>query len=68
MAETNCKCIDHLNSHLAEHNTKLDVMFQFGSGQASPVIAVSKIEKRGKKPVTIAPTFCPFCGHKYKWK
>lgn len=65
-----CNCIEHMDAKLAEYNTKLGVTFAFrrdGSSSTFPAIMTEKIEKRVRKgPAIAAPTFCPFCGERYR--
>jgi hypothetical protein len=59
----NCKCIAEANRRLKEHNTEL-VLSLFGG---LPSMAASKIDSKVRKgPVRLIPTFCPFCGKKYR--
>lgn len=66
-----CACIEEFDRKLAPHNTRIaPALLRFGDGswETRPVIVGEQIERgRGKKKaVTIAPTFCPFCGIRYE--
>lgn len=67
-----CDCISEMDELLAEHNTRLAVQFLFRErgSVARPVVASERVQTgRGtKKPVTVVPNFCPFCGLKYPSK
>lgn len=64
-----CDCIEALDDQLAERNTRLSTLLVLsGPVGVLPYIATEQIERgRGKpKAVTIFPTFCPFCGVRYR--
>lgn len=65
-----CDCIDLINTSLAERNSKLDVGFTFGHegrpGYSFPALSTSKINTRNRDRAGAIPTFCPFCGIKYR--
>lgn len=65
-----CACIDEMNAKLADYNTKLGLTLGFGrdgSTYTFPCLHTEKIEKRVRKgPAIAVPSFCPFCGEKYK--
>lgn len=65
-----CDCMSEMDAKLAEHNTKLQVTFGFGRDGSTwllPLLGTEKIERRVRKgPALAIPTFCPFCGVKYK--
>lgn len=65
-----CDCIEKLDAHLAEHNSKIEVGFTFGTaerpGYVFPAIRTEKIDKRSRVKKGVIPTFCPFCGTKYR--
>ncbi len=65
-----CKCIEVLDTKLAERNSKLEVGFTFGTeerpGYAFPYIPTEKINKKNRDKAGVIPTFCPFCGVKYR--
>lgn len=64
-----CDCITTVNTHLAEHNTRLTEAIVFGRRSELPTIMLQTevIEKkRGAKPTSMFLTFCPFCGLKYE--
>ena len=66
----NCKCVSRINEHLAEQNLALDTVFINVMTTFDCTLAVgthwkdSTKKVRGKKPITIIVTFCPFCGKK----
>lgn len=64
-----CNCITTVNKLLSTRNTKLGLTFVFSDPISDlPTLVVEQIEKgRGKaKAVAMLPSFCPFCGTKYK--
>ena len=64
-----CDCIEKLDEQLAERNTRLSTLLVFSKpGGVFPYIATEQIERgRGKpKAVTMFPTYCPFCGVRYR--
>lgn len=62
-----CNCIRRINGLMAERNGRLVLGFvhQDTRLRAMPVVWVEKINPRGKRPASLAPSFCPFCGEKY---
>lgn len=61
-----CDCIDDINGELAKHNGKLSLTFNF-SGGTWPTLEVEKVDRKKRvRPPLVIPTFCPFCGTKYK--
>lgn len=64
-----CECISTVNKLLQPRNTRLGLTFVFSDPISElPTLVVEQIEKgRGKpKAVAMLPSFCPFCGTKYK--
>jgi len=65
-----CKCIEEIDAKLAEHNSKLEVGFTIGSKEdhsfVFPALRTEKIDKRNRTKMGAIPTFCPFCGTKYR--
>jgi len=65
-----CECIEIINTSLAERNSKLDVGFTFGRdgnpGYTFPALSMSKLNPRNRDRAGAIPTFCPFCGMKYR--
>lgn len=65
-----CNCIELIDASLAERNSKLDVGFTFGHegrpGYTFPALSTSKINTRNRDRAGAIPTFCPFCGMKYR--
>lgn len=65
-----CECIEIINTSLAERNSKLDVGFTFGRdgnpGYTFPALSTSKLNPRNRDRAGAIPTFCPFCGMKYR--
>lgn len=65
-----CKCIEAINEKLAERNSKLEIGFTFGfEGRASytfPSLSTEKLNKKNRDRCGAIPTFCPFCGVKYR--
>ena len=65
-----CDCMTKLDKRLADagHNTKLLRTFPFYGDTVGMTctIATEVIEKkRGAKPLSVLPTYCPFCAKKY---
>ena len=66
-----CKCMDTLNARLAAagHNTKISRTFPFYENKVGMTCTITTelIEKkRGAKPLSVLPTYCPWCGVKYQ--
>lgn len=65
-----CDCIEKIDAKLAEHNSKLELGFTFGTedhpGYAFPALRTDKINKRSRDKMGAIPTYCPFCGNKYR--
>ena len=66
-----CDCITQMGAMLAPRNTRLSLGFSIstktGAIHEYPVIMSEKIDKRSRaKQVQPIPTFCPFCGEKYR--
>ena len=62
-----CDCIDDVDKVLAEHNGRLDLTINLSTGRAWPTLLVEKKDpKVRKRPPTMVPTHCPFCGEKYE--
>lgn len=68
-----CNCMERVNEKLKERNTKLSVSFclsrDLSEMDAMPMIQVEKVDRKLRtKPISVIPTFCPFCGVKYPRK
>jgi hypothetical protein len=70
-----CNCIDEIDKKLEDmtpdNNTKLDIPFTWGSAGISVVrrvqiVTTKRDDKNRKKPMSIQPAYCPFCGEAYK--
>lgn len=65
-----CECIAVMNKAAAEHNTRLCETFMFRRDSEPTLLVVTlmteKINTRDRKKVTLLPTFCPFCGVRYR--
>jgi hypothetical protein len=64
-----CDCITKMDTILAEKNSRLVVSFAFaadGDNWVYPSLRTEKIEPRKREIVSAAPTFCPFCGTRYR--
>lgn len=69
-----CECLTQMDERLAKHNSRIQTQFSFSGDNLSdvlctPYIGTEKIDRaRRKKAVGVIPTFCPFCGVKYRSK
>ena len=65
-----CDCIEELNAKLAERNSRIvegiALRMSTGASRSYPVIECEKINKRNRDRASVIPTFCPFCGERYK--
>ena len=66
-----CRCIEEMDAKLGELNTKLSVTMAFPRdgtpAYVLPHLQTEKIEKRQRRgPALAIPTFCPFCGTRYR--
>ena len=68
-----CNCIEEVNKKLESitDNTILDIPFSFGfDGKIRvdriQIKTMKRDEKSKKKPVSVQPSYCPFCGQGYK--
>lgn len=63
-----CTCVETINEHLKERNTRLSQAWVIGERHDDQLMLVTEqIETgRGKqKAATMFLTYCPFCGRKY---
>jgi hypothetical protein len=62
-----CDCIDRIDEHLAQFNTKIELPIWTESGKRTPFVQTMKKDdkKRGKVRMVFA-SHCPFCGEKYE--
>lgn len=64
-----CDCLTQTNALLAENNTRLPGTIALPHngvpGYVTVTLLTEKVAPRGKRPVVMAPTFCPFCGERY---
>lgn len=75
MSASTCNCLTEMNALLKDHNTRISDMFVLRgktgtTGQtmvAVPLIGTERLAnlRNGKKPLTVVPHFCPFCGVEY---
>lgn len=68
-----CNCMTRVNDSLKDRNTKLSISFcmspDLSEADAMLMIQTEKLDKRLRtKPMSVIPTFCPFCGVKYPRK
>jgi hypothetical protein len=66
-----CDCIETIDAKLANHNSKLEIGFTLRGdgdepGQVFPALRTEKINKRSRERMGVVPTYCPFCGTKYR--
>ena len=61
-----CDCIDKIDEHLAQFNTKVELPMWTASGKRTPFVqTIKKDQKKRGKPRMIFASYCPFCGEKY---
>ena len=61
-----CDCIETVNKHLAEFNTKIELPMWTSSGTRRPFVQTMKVdEKKRGKPRMMFANCCPFCGERY---
>jgi hypothetical protein len=66
-----CDCISELNKQLAEKPEKAELEIAFNlAGQTYPYMSATYQKKSGRgfrtMHVVVVPTYCPFCGKKYR--
>ncbi len=65
-----CDCLKTIDENLkdAGSNTQISRIYTLGTGvNMFPAISTELIEKkRGSKPMSVLPTYCPWCGLNYK--
>lgn len=66
-----CDCIMKINEKIRDHNTRIQVQFSTNSQSqdviCTPCIGTEKIDQKvRKRAMGVVPTFCPFCGVKYR--
>jgi hypothetical protein len=65
-----CECIALIDAELAKNNSRLETGFTFGTeanpGYEFPALTTKKIDKRNRTKMGAIPTFCPFCGSRYR--
>jgi hypothetical protein len=61
-----CDCVATINKKLADRNTRIAQAFclteDLSGADCIITIATEKVHPRGKRPVAVLATFCPFCG------
>ena len=68
-----CNCIEEVNKQLKEmgKNTQLDIPISLNMGKGkfnAPTVIIKTVKldsSKRQKPISIMPSFCPFCGEKY---
>jgi uncharacterized protein (DUF1684 family) len=70
-----CDCIEEINKRLEgmtpDNNTKLEIPFTWSTNGISSVdkvriVTCKRDDKVKKKPISIQPAYCPFCGVAYE--
>ena len=63
-----CECRSIIDTNLKPSNARLAFGFMVSDTMnvSPPMIALEKINPKGKKPPILVATYCPFCGDKYK--
>jgi hypothetical protein len=70
-APTPCRCIELTNEALKAENMMLDTANWFSrvTNKYRKTVRIGTVlleKKRGQRPVTMIPEFCPFCGQRYQ--
>ncbi len=61
-----CNCLEKINKQLKDHNTEIVTTMTDPLGDAIWLPHLKVKPLKGKKAVTVFPSYCPFCGEKYK--
>jgi hypothetical protein len=64
MIAPKCHCLANMQRELEPENTRLLVSWSSAIG-LFPTLQTARLNGRGRPPVVVVPSHCPFCGVAY---